>query len=70
MKSCKQCTSSGTQVGPDMSLSTVCRFEPPKVSAAPINTPQGLAWATMTVWPTVTDNDWCERYVPGLQLNG
>ena len=70
-KSCESCKACGINVAPDKTMTMVCRADPPKVTAVPMQGPGGqIGWATATSWPVITKNDWCLRHEAAIQLNG
>ena len=58
-RSCTSCSFSGTTVGQGRTLARVCRKNPPTVTAALLQGPEGLVWNSASSWPGVTETDWC-----------
>lgn len=69
MKTCDTCIYSGIAVGGGKELAKVCRRRPPMTHSQAIPGPHGQigAW-TATVWPTITENDWCGEHSAKIAL--
>ena len=65
-RSCLACNFSGSASGLARSSSLVCRKNPPTVSAALLQGPDGLIWNSASSFPAVTATDWCSLFQPKL----
>jgi len=65
-RSCTACNYSGTTLGQGRTLTMVCRFNPPTVVSALLQTQDGLAWNTASSWPAVGQTDFCGKFEPRL----
>lgn len=65
MRTCSTCTYSGILRGAENEIITVCRRNPPRVNSnvAPVGNDRTKAQLyNQTLWPSVTDEDWCGEY--------
>jgi len=62
MKSCSDCIHSGLLVQPDKTVHKVCRKRPPTAAIFQVHKPSGVQIANATLWPTITENDWCSEH--------
>jgi len=62
--SCHSCAYCGSRVMPgSKTIDFVCRFNPPSVHPIPMQGPQGIVIQAAVMWPGVTADDWCSRFV-------
>ncbi len=59
---CDMCKHCGVTMGIGKDVGFICRFEPPRVIAQLMPTPDGPSWIGMSFWPTVGKTDWCSRF--------
>lgn len=59
---CMNCKHSGPVQG-----GNVCRFKPPIPMIIPQQGLQGPVMSTVSLWPPVTNYDWCAEHTPKLQ---
>lgn len=66
MKECDNCKFSGVQLAPDKTINNICRRYPPKAQPIQMPSRDGITVQIATIWPGITDGDWCGEYVGKL----